>query len=26
VNHIGETTDLKPTYIVHHLKELEEIF
>jgi putative hydrolase of the HAD superfamily len=26
VNHIGETTDLKPTYIVHHLKELESIF
>lgn len=26
VNHINETTDLKPTYIVHHLKELENIF
>jgi putative hydrolase of the HAD superfamily len=26
VNHIGEKTDLKPTYIVYHLKELEEIF
>lgn len=26
VNHIGETTDLKPTYVVHHLRELEDIF
>lgn len=26
VNHIGETTDLKPTYTVYHLKELETIF
>ncbi|HSC54101.1 MAG TPA: YjjG family noncanonical pyrimidine nucleotidase [Phnomibacter sp.] len=26
VNHIGEQTSLKPTYIIHHLKELEEIF
>lgn len=26
VNHIGESTDLQPTYIVHHLKELENIF
>jgi putative hydrolase of the HAD superfamily len=26
VNHIGEQTELKPTYIIHHLKELEGIF
>lgn len=26
VNHIGEATQLKPTYIIHHLKELEDIF
>ena len=26
VNHINETTDLKPTYIIRHLKELENIF
>lgn len=26
VNHIGETTDIKPTYTITHLKELEEIF
>jgi putative hydrolase of the HAD superfamily len=26
VNHLKITTHLKPTYIVHHLKELEEIF
>ncbi len=26
VNHIGETTELKPTYIIHHLRELEDIF
>lgn len=26
VNHIGEKTELKPTYIIHHLKELEGIF
>lgn len=26
VNHIGETTDLQPTYTIHHLKELEAIF
>ncbi|WP_207492118.1 YjjG family noncanonical pyrimidine nucleotidase [Aridibaculum aurantiacum] len=25
VNHIQEPTDLKPTYIIHHLKELEQI-
>lgn len=26
VNHLNEETILKPTYIVYHLKELEEIF
>ncbi|MCU0376603.1 MAG: HAD hydrolase-like protein [Chitinophagaceae bacterium] len=26
VNHIGESTDLKPTFTVTHLKELEGIF
>jgi putative hydrolase of the HAD superfamily len=26
VNHINETTDVQPTYIIHHLKELEDIF
>jgi putative hydrolase of the HAD superfamily len=26
VNHLGVETDVKPTYIIHHLKELEEIF
>jgi putative hydrolase of the HAD superfamily len=26
VNHLKTGTDVKPTYIVHHLKELEEIF
>ena len=26
VNHLNEVTDLKPTYTVHHLKELENIF
>jgi putative hydrolase of the HAD superfamily len=26
VNHIGEQTALKPTYTIHHLKELEAIF
>jgi putative hydrolase of the HAD superfamily len=26
VNHIGESTELKPTYTVTHLKELEAIF
>lgn len=26
VNHIGATTDMKPTYTVNSLKELEEIF
>jgi putative hydrolase of the HAD superfamily len=26
VNHINATTELKPTYIIHHLKELETIF
>jgi putative hydrolase of the HAD superfamily len=26
VNHIKEETDVKPTYIIHHLKELENIF
>ncbi len=26
VNHINESTQLKPTYIIHHLKELEAIF
>lgn len=25
VNHIHEKTDLQPTYIIHHLKELEDI-
>ena len=25
VNHIREKTDLQPTYIIHHLKELEDI-
>jgi putative hydrolase of the HAD superfamily len=26
VNHINEPTDLKPTYTIYHLKELEKIF
>jgi len=26
VNHLNIETDVRPTYIVHHLKELEEIF
>ena len=26
VNHINEITDLKPTYTIYHLKELEDIF
>jgi putative hydrolase of the HAD superfamily len=26
VNHIGATTQIKPTYTIHHLKELETIF
>jgi putative hydrolase of the HAD superfamily len=26
VNHLGIDTEIKPTYTVHHLKELEEIF
>jgi putative hydrolase of the HAD superfamily len=26
VNHINAETDVKPTYIIHHLKELENIF
>jgi putative hydrolase of the HAD superfamily len=26
VNHLNIETDVKPTYIVHHLRELEEIF
>jgi putative hydrolase of the HAD superfamily len=26
VNHINEQTDVKPTYTIYHLKELEEIF
>lgn len=26
VNHIGQSTDFKPTYTVNHLKELETIF
>ena len=26
VNHLKLSTDIKPTYIVHHLKELEQIF
>ncbi len=26
VNHINEATDIQPTYIIHHLKELENIF
>ncbi|HMP95203.1 MAG TPA: HAD-IA family hydrolase, partial [Phnomibacter sp.] len=26
VNHLRETTTLKPTYTVHHLRELEQIF
>lgn len=26
VNHINAVTDVKPTYIIHHLKELEDIF
>ncbi len=26
VNHIQAGTDVKPTYIIHHLKELEQIF
>jgi putative hydrolase of the HAD superfamily len=26
VNHLGINTDIKPTFIIHHLKELESIF
>ncbi len=26
VNHINEQTSLKPTHIIYHLKELENIF
>lgn len=26
VNHLKADTDVKPTYIIHHLKELEDIF
>ena len=26
VNHIGQSTEFKPTFTVHHLKELENIF
>jgi len=26
VNHINETTYIQPTFIIHHLKELEDIF
>lgn len=26
VNHLNVATDVKPTYIIHHLRELEEIF
>jgi putative hydrolase of the HAD superfamily len=26
VNHLNIETDVKPTYMVHHLKELEDIF
>ena len=26
VNHLKVVTDVKPTYIIHHLKELEDIF
>ena len=26
VNHINAETDVQPTYIIHHLKELEDIF
>lgn len=26
VNHINEETDVRPTYTIHHLKELEDIF
>jgi putative hydrolase of the HAD superfamily len=26
VNHLKAGTDIKPTYIIHHLKELEQIF
>lgn len=26
VNHIKQYTDVKPTYVIHHLKELEDIF
>ena len=26
VNHINAETDVKPTYIIYHLKELEDIF
>jgi putative hydrolase of the HAD superfamily len=26
VNHLGVNTDIKPTFIIHHLKELESIF
>ena len=26
VNHLGVNTDINPTFIIHHLKELESIF
>ena len=26
VNHVQAGTDVKPTYTIHHLKELEQIF
>ena len=26
VNHLHVETDAKPTYIIYHLKELEEVF
>jgi putative hydrolase of the HAD superfamily len=26
VNHVNATTDLQPTYIINHLRELEDIF
>ena len=26
VNHIGEKTDIKPTFTIYHLQELEQIF
>jgi len=26
VNHIGESFSVKPTYVIHHLRELEKIF